>query len=81
MNLLRASVLAGLFFLTTLPTFSADSALVSRSKKFLILPAVVKSIETSWAFGAAGSFFFKFQKSHFFPLSPGVKTELFFLKK
>ena len=62
MNLCKASLLVGLFLIKTLPVFSIDSTLVKRSKRFLVLPAVVKSIETGWAFGAAGSFFFKVQK-------------------
>jgi hypothetical protein len=37
--------------------------IVQKSRKFLILPAVVKSIETSFGFGTAGSFFFKMKKN------------------
>ena len=33
-----------------------------KSRKFLVLPALVKSIETSFGFGLAGSFFFKTNK-------------------
>ena len=62
MDLLKALLLAGLLLLKTLPVFSTDSTIVKKSKKILVLPAIVKSIETGWAFGAAGSFFFKFKK-------------------
>jgi len=63
MNSVKAYFLAVLLLIAAFPSFSIDSTLVKRSKKILVLPAIVKSIETGWAFGAAGSYFFKF-KNH-----------------